>query len=61
MFSIEKVDAALDPEVRKLWLRVLPRLLEVLGEPDQRQTTLEEKRAALAEPVRVAAIQGTPV
>ena len=61
MVDIEKLDAALDPEVRKLWLRVLPRLLEVLGEPDQRQGTAGERGAALAAPVRIAAIQSTPV
>lgn len=59
MIDIEKIEAELDPEVRKLWLRVLPRLLEVLGEPGQRPDAAGARRGSLAEQGRIPAIQTT--
>lgn len=61
MIDMEKVDAAFDPEVRKLWLRVLPRLLEVLGEPGDRQEGARGSMGSLTDGGQIPAIQGTSV
>ena len=59
MINIGKVEAELDPEVRKLWLRVLPRLLEVPGEPGERPEASGARVGAVAQQGRIPAIQGT--
>ena len=58
MIDIERIEAELDPEVRKLWLRVLPRLLEVLGEPVERAEA-SGARGSLVKQGRIPAIQTT--
>ena len=59
MIDIERIEAELDPEVRKLWLRVLPRLLEVLGGPVERAEALGARAGSVPQQGRIPAIQTT--